>query len=81
MQVGGCVEYTKEQHLYRILVPSVHILLTFCIIIGAFDLSLCFWTCAGFSGTMHNCYRGSCPENRMWITEDDGNHCCEVLGS
>ena len=31
------VEYTKEQQLYRILVPSCHILLTFCIRIGTFD--------------------------------------------
>ena len=36
MQVGGCVEYTKEQKLYRTLVPSGHILLTFCIRIGTF---------------------------------------------
>ena len=42
MQVGGCVEYTKEQHLYRILVPSAHILLTLCIRIGAFDRSRVF---------------------------------------
>ena len=39
MQVGGCVEYTKEQQLYRILVPSGHILLTFCVRIGTFDRS------------------------------------------
>ena len=37
MQVGGCVEYTKEQQLYRNLVPSGHTLLTFCIRIGTFD--------------------------------------------
>ena len=37
MQVGGCVKYTKEQQLYQILVPSDHILLTFCIRIGTFD--------------------------------------------
>ena len=36
------VEYTKEQHLYRILVPSAHILLTFCIRIGTFDRSRVF---------------------------------------
>ena len=42
MQVGGCVEYTKEQHVYLILVPSAHILLTFCIRIGAFDRSRVF---------------------------------------
>ena len=42
MQVGGCVEYTKEQHVYQILVPSAHILLTFCIRIGAFDRSRVF---------------------------------------
>ena len=31
------VEYTKEQQLYRTLVPSGNILLTFCIRIGTFD--------------------------------------------
>ena len=36
------VEYTKEQYLYRILVPSAHILLSFCIRIGAFDRSRVF---------------------------------------
>ena len=36
------VEYTKKQHLYRILVPSAHILLTFCIRIGTFDRSHIF---------------------------------------
>ena len=25
--------------------------------------SSCFWTCAGFSGFMHRCYKGSCPES------------------
>ena len=42
MQVGGCVEYTEEQHLYWILVLSAHILLSFCIRIGAFDRSRVF---------------------------------------
>ena len=37
MQVGGCVEYTKEQQLYWNLGPSGHTLLTFCIRIGTFD--------------------------------------------
>ena len=37
MQVRGRVEYTKEQQLYRILVPSGNILITFCIRIGTFD--------------------------------------------
>ena len=36
------VEYIKGQYLYRILVPSAHILLSFCIIIGAFDRSRVF---------------------------------------
>ena len=36
------VEYTKGKHLYRILVPSTHILLSFCIRIGAFDRSRVF---------------------------------------
>ena len=31
------VEYTKEKQLYRTLVPSGHILLTFCMRIGTFD--------------------------------------------
>ena len=33
------VEYTKDQQLYRNLVPSGHTLLTFCIRIGTFDCS------------------------------------------
>ena len=37
MQVGGCVEYTKEQQLYRNLAPSGHTLLTLCIRIGTFN--------------------------------------------
>ena len=37
MQVGGCVEYTKEQQLCRNLAPSGHTLLTFCIRIGTFN--------------------------------------------
>ena len=36
------VEYIKGQHLYRIFVPSAHILLSFCIRIGAFDRSRVF---------------------------------------
>ena len=36
------VEYIKGKHLYRILVPSAHILLSFCIRIGAFDRSRVF---------------------------------------
>ena len=36
------VEYTKEQHLYWNSVPSTHILLTFCLRIGAFDCSCVF---------------------------------------
>ena len=35
----ACIEYIKEQQLYRFLVPSSHILLTFCIRIGTFDRS------------------------------------------
>ena len=42
MQVGGYVEYTKEQQLYQFLVPSGHILLTFCIRIGTFYNSRVF---------------------------------------
>ena len=37
MQVGGCVEYTKEQQLCGNLAPSGHTLLTFCIRIGTFS--------------------------------------------
>ena len=37
MQVGGCVECTKEQQLYRNLAPSGHTLLTSCIRIGTFN--------------------------------------------
>ena len=36
------VEYIKGQHFYRILVPLAHIFLSFCIRIGAFDLSHVF---------------------------------------
>ena len=32
-----CVEYIKGQHLYRILIPPAHVLLSFCVRIGAFD--------------------------------------------
>ena len=32
----------KGQHLYRILIPSAHILLSFCVRIGAFDRSRVF---------------------------------------
>ena len=39
LKVWGYVEYTKEQQLYRNLVPSGHTLLTFCIRIGTFDCS------------------------------------------
>ena len=35
-------EYIKELQLYWILVPSAHILLTFCIRIGSFDRSCVF---------------------------------------
>ena len=31
------VEYIKVQHLYRILIPLAHVLLPFCVRIGAFD--------------------------------------------
>ena len=37
MQVGVCVEYTKDQQLYRNLAPSGHTLLTSCIRIGTFN--------------------------------------------
>ena len=63
MQVGGCVEYTKDQQLCQNLAPSGHTLLTFCIRIGTFNFFSCFWTCTGFSGFIHNCYKGSCPES------------------
>ena len=39
MQLGGCVEYTKEKQFYQNLVPSGHTLFTFCIRIGTFDCS------------------------------------------
>ena len=37
MQVGGCVEYKKEQQLYLNLAHSGHTFLTFCIRIGTFN--------------------------------------------
>ena len=36
------VEYIKGQHLYRILTPLAHILLSFCVRIGVFDRSRVF---------------------------------------
>ena len=42
------VEYIKEQHLYHILIPPAHILLSYCVRIGAFDHSRVFGACAGF---------------------------------
>ena len=57
------VEYTKEQQLYRILVPSGHILLTFCVRIGTFDRSRVSGLVQVFSGFIHNCYKCSGPES------------------
>ena len=74
------VEYTKAQQLYRILIPSSHILLTFCIRIGTFDRSRVFG--------LVQVFRVSCiivtrfvSRERIWIIGDDGNRCGEVLGS
>ena len=39
---NGTVEYIKGQHLYRILIPLTHVLLSFCVRIGAFDRSRVF---------------------------------------
>ena len=36
------VEYIKVQHLYRILMLTAHVLLSFYVRIGAFDCFLCF---------------------------------------
>ena len=58
-----CVEYIKEKHLYWILIPSSHILLSYCVRIGAFDRSRVFGACSGFSSSVHTFYRGSCQEN------------------
>ena len=63
MQVGGCVEYTKEQQLYQNLAPSSHTLLTFCIRIGNFNCFRVSGLVQVFSGFIHNCYKGSCPES------------------
>ena len=41
-ELEGTVEDINGQHLYRILVPSDHILLSFCIRISAFDRSRVF---------------------------------------
>ena len=51
------------QQLYQILVPLGHIFLTFCIRIGTFDRSRVSGLVQVFSGFMHNCYKGSCPES------------------
>ena len=47
------VEYIKVQHLYRILILPAHVLLSFCVRIGAFDRFSCFCACAGFSSSTH----------------------------
>ena len=47
------VEYLKVEHLYRILIPLVHVLLSFCVRIGAFDRFSCFCACVGFSSSVH----------------------------
>ena len=49
----SCVEYIKVQHLYRILIPSAHVLLPFCVRIGAFDRFSRFYASASFSGFVH----------------------------
>ena len=36
-----------------ILILSAHVLLSFCVRIGAFDRFLCFCACAGFSSSVH----------------------------
>ena len=41
-----------------------HVLLSFCVRIGAFDRFSRFCACAGFSSSMHIFCRGSCPENK-----------------
>ena len=41
-----------------------HVLLSFCVRIGVFDLFSCFCVCVGFSSSVHTFYRGSCPENK-----------------
>ena len=57
------VEYTKEQQLCQNLAPSGHTLLTFCIRIGTFNYFRVSGLVKGFSGFIHNCYKGSCPES------------------
>ena len=57
------VEYTKEQQLYRNLAPSGHTLFTFCIRISAFNCFHISGLVQVFSGFIHNCYKGSCPES------------------
>ena len=47
------VEYIKVQHLYRILILPAHVLLSFCLRIGAFDRFSCFCACVGFSSSVH----------------------------
>ena len=49
----GCVEYIKVQHLHRILIPPTHVLLSFCVRIGAFDRFSRFCACAGFLSSVH----------------------------
>ena len=47
------VEYIKVQHLYSILIPPAHVLLSFCVRIGAFDRFSRICSCAGFLSFVH----------------------------
>ena len=47
------IEYIKVQHLYRVLIPTAHVLLSFCVRIGAFDRFSCFCAFVGFSSSVH----------------------------
>ena len=58
------VEYIKVQHLYRILILPAHVLLSFCVRIGAFDRFLCFCACTSFFEFRAHFCTGSCPKNK-----------------
>ena len=74
------VEYIKGQHLYWILIPSAHILLSFCVRIGAFDRSRVFVLVQVFR-VQCTLFVGVRVQRTNVVIAVDGSHCQEVPGS
>ena len=47
-----------------ILMLTAHVLLSFCVRIGAFGRFSCFYASAGFSSSMHIFYRDFCSKKK-----------------